>query len=130
MAFDLQEKYLTETESKLGATLPASYREAMMKENGGEISTDEDEWEQYPILDSSDPKRLSRTCNDIISETKSCYGWNGFPAHALAIANNGFGDQLVFLKNGDSYDQTVYFWSHENGEITKIADDFGQLNRI
>jgi hypothetical protein len=128
--FDLSEEYVVQAEAKLGAALPESYRRAMMAENGGEISTEEDDWEQYPILDSSDKKRMSRSINDIISETKSCIGWNGFPENAVAIANNGFGDQMVFLKTGKQFEPTVYFWSHETGELTRLANDFSELNRL
>ncbi len=130
MPFDLDEKYIIQTEEKLGARLPESYRTAMMADNGGEISTDEDDWEQYPMLDTSDKKRLSRTGNDILKETASCKGFGRFPENAVAIADNGFGDQMVFLKNGNVYGAEVYFWSHETGELDKLADDFSELNRL
>lgn len=130
MAFDLDEKYILECEKELGAALPPNYRSAMMQENGGEIETDEDTWEQYPIFDKSDRKRISRTCNHIISETISCTGWNGFPDNAVAIANNGFGDQMVFLKSGNRLGNKVYFWSHETGKLSVLANDFSELNRL
>lgn len=130
MAFDLDEKYIVECEKELGATLPPNYRSAIKQENGGEIETDEDTWEQYPIFDKSDKKRLSRTCNHIIAETKYCEGWNGFPENAVAIANNGFGDQMVFLKSSNKLGNKVYFWSHETGELSVLAEDFSELNRL
>ncbi|MFT6654927.1 MAG: hypothetical protein ACJAWI_001699 [Marinomonas primoryensis] len=41
----------------------------MKLDNGGEAFIEEDDWKFYPIKDASDRKRLSRTCNHIISET-------------------------------------------------------------
>ena len=130
MPFDLDEKFVIEAEGKLGARLPESYRKAMMNENGGEVSTEEDEWDLYPIMDSSEKKRLARTCNDICYETKSNSDWNGFPDNAVAIAYNGYGDQLVFLSDGGSFNSEVYFWSHETGELTLVAKDFTELERL
>lgn len=130
MPFDLNEEYIVQAEAKLGATLPQSYRSAMMAANGGEVATEEEDWSLYPILDSSDKKRLSRTCNDIVAETRSCAGWHRFPPQAVAIANNGFGDQLVFRRAGDSFEPAVYLWSHETGELAKVADDFADLERL
>ncbi len=130
MPFDLDEKFIAQTEEKLGARLPENYRKAMMSANGGEIGMDEDDWEQYPILDTSDKKRLSRTSNDVITETRSCRGWDGFPENAVAVAKNGFGDQMVFLKTGDVFGPDVYFWSHETRELSKLADDFSELHRL
>ena len=86
-----------------------------------------DIWEQYPIFDKSDRKRISRTCNHIIVETKSCEDFGNFPQNALAIAGNGCGDQLVLLKQSSNYDNTIYVWSHETGEVDKVANDFSEL---
>ncbi|MGF1736839.1 SMI1/KNR4 family protein [Photobacterium satsumensis] len=97
MSFNLDEKFIVEAESVLAGSLPASYRFAMMQSNGGEVEADDDEWEQYPILDKTDRKRFSRSCNNIITETESCMGFGCFPENAVAIASNGCGDQLVPL---------------------------------
>lgn len=100
MPFDLSEPFMLAAESKLGATLPAAYRSAMLRSNGGELSVDDDDWMLYPIADTSDRKRLSRTANHVIKETQVCRQWPDFPRDALAIASNGAGDQLVFLRQG------------------------------
>lgn len=130
MPFDLNEECVVQAEAKLEAVLPESYRRAMMLANGGEVATEEEDWYLYPILDGSDKKRFARTCNDIVAETKSCADWRGFPVQAVAIANNGSGDQLVFLRAGDRFASTVYIWSHETGKLTKVADDFAGLERL
>ena len=92
MPFDLAESFLLAAERELGASLPKSYRLAMLRENGGEIETDDDDWQQYPVADTSDRKRLSRSANHILKETESCRGWARFPENAVAIAGNGAGD--------------------------------------
>ncbi|MGE5651527.1 MAG: SMI1/KNR4 family protein [Bacillota bacterium] len=130
MPFDLKEDFVVQTEAKLGAQLPDSYRRAMMAANGGEVSTEDDDWYLYPILDDSDKKRLTRTCNDVVSETASCSKWRRFPTQALAIANNGSGDRLVILRDGNEYAPTIYVWFHETGELERVADDFAELARL
>jgi len=127
MPFDIAESFILEVEREIGATLPSSYRSSMLGENGGEIETETDSWELYPIADTSDRKRLSRTANHIIRETSLCRAWPGFPEDALAIAGNGTGDQLVFLKQGSVFESTVYAWSHETAALTKVANEFSAL---
>jgi hypothetical protein len=130
MPFTLDEKYLQSAEEKLGAKLPDSYRRAMMAANGGEVASSLEDWYLYPIMDSSDKKRLARTCNDVLAETAQFAGWERFPYQALAIANNGEGDQLLFLRSDDRFEAAVYCWSHATGELTKVAEDFAQLERL
>jgi hypothetical protein len=130
MPFDLNEEYVVQTEAKLGAVLPASYRRAMMVANGGEVATEDEDWFLYPILDSFDKKRIARTYNDIVSETTSYASWPQFPANAVAIADNGSGDQLVFLRAGNRFEPAVYIWAHETGDLNKVAEDFAELQRL
>jgi hypothetical protein len=127
MPFDLAEPFLLAAERELGARLPKSYRLAMLRENGGEIETDDDSWQQYPIADTSDRKRLSRSANHILTETESCRGWARFPENAVAIAGNGAGDQLVLLRQNEAFTPEVYAWLHESGELEKVADDFSLI---
>ena len=128
MPFDLNVSFLEAAELEIGASLPPSFRSSILQENGGVIETDGDEWQRYPIADTSDRKRLSRTANHIIKETQSCRSWPSFPVSAWAIAGNGSGDQLVFLQQGNSFEPSVYIWSHESGLLLKVADDFSELN--
>ena len=112
MPFNLAESFVLAAEREVGATFPPSYRSAMLGANGGEVETEDDVWELYPIADTSDRKRLSRTANHVIKETGVCRTWRGFPGNALAIAGNGAGDQLVLLKQGAALESAVYAWSH------------------
>jgi len=128
--FDLSEEQLAQTEVELGAKLPHAYRKAMKIDNGGEASTAEDDWEFYPIKDTSDRKRLSRTCNHIINETESCCGFGNFPENAIAIAGNGLGDQMVFFRDRGTFKNVVYLWLHETGEIKELASSFNEIERL
>jgi len=79
MPFPINEKYIIATEEKLRVKFPESFRAKMMEKNGGEVETPPDAWRLYPFLDTSDKKRLKRTCNDIVRETTNAKGWIGFP---------------------------------------------------
>lgn len=127
MPFSLDQRFITKTEEKLGATFPESYSAAMRENNGGSVRAGSDEWRLYPILDTSDKKRLKRTSNDVIRETHSATSWPGFPPAAIAIGANGSGDQLIFLRNADHLGPEVLWWDHETGTIHHVADDFAAL---
>lgn len=130
MPFSLDENQLHVAEQKLGARLPDGYRRAMMAANGGEVIGNLEDWYLYPVMDNTDRKRLARTCNDVVAETARLAGWPRFPPLALAIANNGSGDALLFLRSGDRFEAAVYRWSHETGELTRLAEDFTHLERV
>ena len=127
MPFDLAESFLVAAESEIGARLPESYRSSMLRSNGGELEVDDESWQQYPIADNSDRKRFSRSTNHIILETKGCLTWPRFPREAIAIAGNGSGDQLVFIKTNGSFESAVYCWLHETGSLKKVANDFSEI---
>ena len=97
MPFPVDIKFVTETERKLGVKFPPAYLNAMVKSNGGGVEAAPDYWHLYPIFDTSDKKRLKRTCNDVIRETKSANDWPDFPPNAVAIGANGGGDQLIMI---------------------------------
>jgi hypothetical protein len=130
MPFPLHESHIIATETKLGVKFPPSFRQRMMRENGGEVETGDDAWQLYPFLDNSDKKRLARTCNDIFRETLNARSWGGFPANAIAIGTNGAGDQLIFVKSSDNESELspiVYWWDHETGRTYELAADFSKL---
>ena len=130
MPFNLSEEQLSQTEKELGGKLPQAYREAMKLSNGGEVTTQHDDWELYPIKDASDRKRLSRTCNHILSETASCKGFGNFPGDAVAIAGNGLGDQMVLIKESGQFLDSVFLWLHETGELQELAVTFNELKKL
>ncbi|QXP78724.1 MULTISPECIES: SMI1/KNR4 family protein [Winogradskyella] len=128
MPFPLDEKYIKETESELNVKFPSEFKKRMIKSNGGELVTDEYEFELFPFFDKSDRKRISRTCNHIGLETKNAREWNGFPENGIAIGSDGYGNLIILTHSGNRIltDQ-VYFWNHEIGQIEKIAESINEL---
>ncbi len=129
MAFPVDIEYVKRTEAKLGRKLPLGYVVKMCNNNGGELRAGPDHWNLYSIFDESDKKRLKRTCNNIVRETKAAKEWADFPENAVAIASNGSGDQLILLPepSSDRFSDAVYWWDHETGEVEKVGDDFVEL---
>ncbi len=130
MAFPVDEQYITETEKQLGLKFPLTFKEKMKIENGGEIETADDSWTIHPFFDKSDIKRIKRTTNNIILETKESREWDNFPSTGIAIGDNGSGDKLILLPTDNDPTQLsdkIYLWSHETGEVTEIADDINEL---
>jgi len=130
MPFPVDIKFVNDAEAKLGVKFPAAFVVKMTKLNGGSVNTGTDTWELYPFLDTSDRKRLARTCNDIVRETQFSRQWSGFPQDAISIGANGGGDKLVLLP--DPHAPTVllhqvFWWDHETGEVHHVADDFADL---
>jgi len=128
--FNLDERFIAAAEQKLGASLPSSYRQAMMTNNGGEVLAYDDVWNLHPILDTSDRKRVKRSCNDILYETTYMRDWPGWPENALAIGSNGGGDRLVLLKVNRRYEPTIYVWLQDSSELVAVADGFSDLERF
>ena len=129
MPFPLSEEELIKTESEIGAKLPTSYRNSMMLNNGGSVAIGEEEWDLFPIFDQSSKKMISRTCNHILKETKSAQEWPRYHELAIAIASNGCGDLLVIFQKGKELENEVFFWSHEDGSLQLVANDFSELQK-
>jgi hypothetical protein len=128
--FPVDAQSIHAAEAKLGVSFPLSFVARMVRCNGGEVRAAGDVWHLYPFLDASDRRRLKRTCNDVVYETR----WSrthaaGFPQEAVAIAGNGGGDQLVLLPSEVSPTQlleAVYVWNHETGDVVEIDCDMKQ----
>ena len=130
MPFPIELTYIKKTEDELGVWFPDDFKAKMMQENGGELSTEEDDWQLYPFFDQSDKKRMSRTCNHIGLETKQAQAWRNFPINAIAIASNGSGDHLILLPeagNEKQLSEVIYAWWHEEGIPKKVADSIEDL---
>ena len=124
MPFPVAQKFIDQTESKLGLSFPESFRMGMVALNGGEISTAEDLWLLHPFFDTSDKKHLKRTANDIIRETASAKSWIGFPDDAVAIASGQSGDVAILIPeeaDPTKLKNVVYHWDHETGKTKILA---------
>ncbi|UUZ50355.1 SMI1/KNR4 family protein [Massilia sp. B-10] len=129
-AFNLAEQFVLAAEEALGAILPATYRIAMMAENGGELTVADEDWALIPIRDAADRKRLARSSNDIVTETKSHHDWRGFPEDVVVIAENGGGDSIVFRREDAVFNPAPHVWDHETGTLHKHCDDFSEPERL
>lgn len=128
MPFPVTAAEIAKTETKTGFTFPRGMKSKLSKNNGGEIELAGDCWQLIPFLDSSDRKRLARTCNDIIRETTRMRAWRGFPTDAFVVAQNGGGDYLIIRPTAEGSTQlgeTIYVWDHETGEHEPVADSLG-----
>ncbi len=127
MPFDLSEDQLRVTETEIGARFPESYRQAMMRSNGGEIHAMSDIWNLIPLQDTSNRKRLSRTANHVIVETRSFSQSAAWPENAYIIADDGTGDALILFREGRQIKPQVFYWFHEGGDLQLVAEDFSDL---
>jgi SMI1-KNR4 cell-wall len=130
MPFPIDIKYIIETEQELGLIFPDNFKLRMTRENGGKLVTDEDDWQLFPFFDKSDNKRMSRTCNHIVLETKQARAWKNFPSNGIAIASNGAGDKLILLpsdNNNKQLREEIYLWQHETGDVQEIAKTISDL---
>ena len=131
MPFPVDLKYIAETEQELGLIFPERFKTKVLKENGGELMTGDNNWELFPFFDKSDKKRISRTCNHIILETKQAKEWDNFPNDGITIASNGCGDFLILLPEKEdrkTYRDEIYMWFHETRETEKMANSIDELN--
>ena len=127
MPFPLSREYVSRAEETLGAQLPIAYVSLLMRNNGGSVLGGK--WHLHPIRDDSSRKRLGRTTNDILHETKWASGYPTFPRGAVAIASNGTADQLVLLRSETlpEFEPRVYWWYHDTGDLSVVAEDFLDL---
>ena len=128
MAFPVDEKYIKEAENRLGVTLPRELRTRLGRQNGGEWDDGLQIWFLHPVLDSSDKKRVARSCNDICRETATARQWRGFPENAVCIAHNDSGDLLLLLPAEDDEGRLargIYHWNHETAVVSLWANNCG-----
>lgn len=130
MPFPIDESEVVKFETELGLRLPRVFRERAKQENGGEVATDDHDWQLHPLPDRSDRKRLSRTANHVGLETRNASASDGFPERALCIASNGEGDHLVLTLEGSDLSDVVYIWWHETRELERVAASIVELSTV
>jgi len=130
MAFPVNEKYILETESKMGIVFPPIYRKRILTSNGREVTIGEESWKLFPVFDVSEKKRISRSANHIVLENNKAREWDGFPMNAIAIGVSELGDYLVLLideRNTKQLMEPLFAWNHETGTLEKIAESIDDL---
>lgn len=123
MAFPTTEAKVEAAERELGVKLPNEYRTRLMARNGGELSAAGDDWQVFPVFDSSDRKTAACSANHIVLETRNARTWEGFPPDAVAIASNGSGDFLILMpgRSSERLDPRVHLWNHETRKCEPVA---------
>jgi hypothetical protein len=120
--FPLSESDLEDAERALDTRFPEPFRVRLLRENGGELETEDDSFELFRVLDTSGPVRQARSsARDIVHENESARLWPAFPCAALAIGDNGAGDYLVLLREGDRLLDSTFVWQHETGELVDVG---------
>ena len=102
-------------EVTLGVTFPDSFRELLLRHNGGVVSLLGLEWDMTPVHNSSDSNGAVRTQFDIVQATAEARTWPGFPKHGVSIGCDGFGNHLVLLRgHGESHKlgSALHVWWH------------------
>ena len=133
MPFPVEPKYIQATEQALGIQLPPRFKARLSAENGGEILLEPDNEDSsftlLPVFDTSDKKRLRRTCNHIAKETASAReSWHGFPAQAVLIGDNQCGDFLLLLpESPQQLGEAIFLWSSDGGELEQVANSIDDL---
>ncbi len=123
MAFTTTEEHVRRAEQELGLTLPPAYRARLLRDNGGDVEAADDTWQLFPVQDTTDRKRVSRTANHLLREMTEARTWPQFPKSAVAIAANGNGDYLIVRpaeSQPDRLADTVLHWDHETGALTSV----------
>ena len=127
MPFSAGEDRVNEAETELGRRLPEALRARIKRDNGGEIEVagypgDDAIWYLHPVCSPGDRKRMARTANHVVHETREAHETIvDLPAGAIVIADNGTGDLLLVLGEGDD----VVWWDHETGDIESVKANWG-----
>lgn len=125
MPFPVDIEYVSRAQRTLNVVFPPEYLLQLVRENGAELETSVDHWHLFPVYDDSDCKRMKRTCNDVVRETRKLRELDWFPQTAVAVGENGGGDYLVFLPDKEYAQQlrpVLYCWESVSGEINEIGN--------
>ena len=134
MPFPVEPQYIQAAEQALGIQFPPRFKARLQAENGGEILLEPDNEDSsftlLPVFDTSDKKRLCRTCNHIAKETASAReSWHGFPAQAVLIGDNQCGDFLLLLpESPQQLGEAIFLWSSDGGELEQVASSIDDLD--
>lgn len=130
MPFPVDRMRVERAEKKLDVRLPDALVARLLRENGGEVTIGAVVWQLHPVADDSDPRRFKPTWDDVARQTEQARAWPGFPPTAVSIADDGCGNRLILLPDGNDATQLgvhVFDWDHETGGATCVATDIAEL---
>ena len=135
MPFPITRDLIVESENKLGCTFPESFVNKMMNDNGGSVQPpglSEEEaysWFLFPFYDTSSPKLIARTCNDIVKETIKAREEYGLPENLVAIGEDGSGGYLVYVIEDGKCKDEIFAWycDEEVEDLEKVVNDFSEF---
>ncbi len=132
MPFPVEEKYIKETEVALDVTFPPLFKQKMIERNGGGAYSNEKDidFQLHPFLDKSNKKRISRTCNHIILETKKAKKDLPFiPPNSINIGSDAYGNLILLLHGTDkNLKDDLYLFDLQYRELSKIADSIFEFD--
>lgn len=108
-------------EKKLGIRFPANFIMGMKEHNGGNVRVLDDVWILQPFLDTSDKKRMARTSNDIVRETKSFREMEWFPQEGVVLASLDGNCLLLLPEEGsDQLRDEVFVWYMDGESVEAV----------
>ena len=128
VAFPPDERGLRPTEEALGYRLPPDYRAHVLRDNGGEIETDDDVWRLVPVRNAKDRKTLSRTADDILRETGRARELPAFPPDGLVVARNEEGDLLLLRVSATGDRLHLFRWRRQR--LASFAATIAELEIV
>jgi len=120
MPFPVSEALIAEAENNLGRRLPRTFRARLLHNNGGEVSSDDDDWTLHPVWDPTDRRTIARTSSHIVIEAVEARAWPGFPSDGTPLAINDEGDRIIVRGTSDDLE----FWDHETGLVRPTHIDW------
>jgi len=87
MGLPTSENCIALAERSGGFTLPAKWKQMLLRSNGFAVEANQDDWDAFPVWDDSSRKHIARSANHILRETGSLRDFPRFPPDAIAIAS-------------------------------------------
>jgi len=116
MPFPVSQSHIDLEEKKIGRSLPVPLRERLHGDNEDEIGVDDDIFYLHPVWDPTDRKRMKRSAGHIARETAVGRKLVGFPADAVSVAVNSYGDRLILRPNSDTFE----VWTRSDGATRDV----------
>lgn len=125
------ESLLVQAETDLGFVFPPSYREFLLRTNGGlvEIPADTEQMFEFSFFSLFDDPTAQTTTNSLLVASQlDARDWPSFPHEALAIGADGEGNYFILLPGKE----TIYFWEHDgdNDPLLEFAPSMAAFEAL